>query len=86
MTAFHSTWTKPFLMWHEIPTLENIAIIKPYFDSLRRVHTPRTRLSAGEPWGGTKGMYPESNTLREQHTPSACGGVVDCINIKEIIA
>jgi hypothetical protein len=25
---------------------------------------------AGEPWGGTKGMYPESNTLEEQHTPS----------------
>jgi ATP-dependent DNA helicase DinG len=22
-------------------------------------------------------MYPESNTLREQHTPTACGGVVD---------
>jgi predicted metal-dependent phosphoesterase TrpH len=22
-------------------------------------------------------MYPESNTLQEQHTPSACGGVVD---------
>ncbi|MDR3336608.1 MAG: SpoIIE family protein phosphatase [Treponema sp.] len=39
-------------------------------DSLRRVHTPA-------PWGGTKGMYPESNTLREQHTPTACGGVVD---------
>ncbi|MDR3336569.1 MAG: ATP-dependent DNA helicase DinG, partial [Treponema sp.] len=38
-------------------------------DSLRRVHTPA-------PWGGTKGMYPESNTLREQHTPTACGGVV----------
>ncbi|MDR2757742.1 MAG: nucleotidyltransferase domain-containing protein [Spirochaetaceae bacterium] len=26
------------------------------FDSLRRVHTPA-------PWGGTKGMYPESDTL-----------------------
>jgi hypothetical protein len=22
-------------------------------------------------------MYPESNTLQEQHTPTACGGVVD---------
>jgi NAD(P)H-flavin reductase len=40
------------------------------FDSLRRVHTPA-------PWGGTGGMNPESNTLQEQHTPSACGGVVD---------
>jgi hypothetical protein len=28
----------------------------PELDSLRRVHTPA-------PWGGTKGMYPESNTL-----------------------
>jgi hypothetical protein len=41
-------------------------------DSLRRVHTPA-------PWGGTKGMYPESNTLRAQHTPTACGGVVDYV-------
>jgi uncharacterized protein (DUF4213/DUF364 family) len=39
-------------------------------DSLRRVHTSSA-------CGGTKGVYPESNTLQEQHTPSACGGVVD---------
>jgi asparaginyl-tRNA synthetase len=39
-------------------------------DSLRRVHTPAPR-------GGTEGLDPESNTLQEQHTPSACGGVVD---------
>ncbi|MFP3091451.1 hypothetical protein LQZ21_14120 [Treponema sp. TIM-1] len=48
------------------------------FDSLRRVHTQEPAY-AGEPWGGTKGMDPESNTLREQHTPTACGGVVDIL-------
>ena len=29
------------------------------------------------PWGETKGMYPETYSLPKQHTPSACGGVVD---------
>ncbi|MDR2759530.1 MAG: radical SAM protein [Spirochaetaceae bacterium] len=37
-------------------------------DSLRRGHTPAHR-------DETKGMAPESNTLREQYTPSACAGV-----------
>jgi hypothetical protein len=32
------------------------------FDSLRRVHTQVTAY-AGEPWGGTEGMDPESNAL-----------------------
>jgi sugar phosphate isomerase/epimerase len=36
--------------------------IMALFDSLRRVHTQEPAL-AGEPWGGTKGMDPESNTL-----------------------
>jgi hypothetical protein len=31
-------------------------------DSLRRVHTQEPAY-AGEPWGGTEGMYPESDTL-----------------------
>ena len=39
-------------------------------DSWRGVHTPPFRAFK-------KGMYPESNTLREQHTPSLQGGVVD---------
>jgi DNA helicase-2/ATP-dependent DNA helicase PcrA len=40
-------------------------------DSLRRVHTPA-------PWGGTKGMYPESDTLREQPYPVRfAAGLVD---------
>jgi ABC-type glycerol-3-phosphate transport system substrate-binding protein len=47
-----------------------LAPLNPYLDSLRGVHT-------AAPDGGTKGMDPESNTLREQHTPSAWGGVVD---------
>jgi hypothetical protein len=42
-----------------------------HFDSLRRVHTPA-------PWGGSKGMYPESNTLREQPYPvRSAVGLVD---------
>jgi type I restriction-modification system DNA methylase subunit len=40
------------------------------FDSLRRVHTPA-------PWGGIKGMYPESNTFREQPYPRSAAGLVD---------
>ncbi|MDR1900923.1 MAG: hypothetical protein LBQ88_01385 [Treponema sp.] len=31
---------------------------------------------ACEPWGGTKGMYPESNTLPEQHTPLLAAGLL----------
>ncbi|GHU13072.1 hypothetical protein FACS1894161_2630 [Spirochaetia bacterium] len=39
-------------------------------DSWRRVHTP--------PLGAkSEGMYPESNTSKEQHTLAACGGDVD---------
>jgi predicted TIM-barrel fold metal-dependent hydrolase len=39
-------------------------------DCMRGVHTP--------PLGGeTKGMYPETNTLPKQHTPSLQDGVVD---------
>jgi phosphoribosylanthranilate isomerase len=45
-------------------------------DSLRRVHTQEPACGEpsvrGEPWGGTKGLDPKSNILREQHTPSAC--------------
>jgi hypothetical protein len=41
------------------------------FDCLRRVHTPA-------PWGETKGMYPESNTLPEQPYPDrSAAGLVD---------
>jgi putative DNA modification/repair radical SAM protein len=40
----------------------------PLFDSVRGVHTQEP-VNAGEPWGGTKGMDPESNTFKEQHTP-----------------
>jgi hypothetical protein len=40
------------------------------YDCLRRVHTPA-------PWGGTKGMCPESNTLPEQPTPWLAAGLVD---------
>jgi hypothetical protein len=32
------------------------AYMDEILDSWRRVHTPA-------PWGGTKGMYPESNTI-----------------------
>jgi hypothetical protein len=35
------------------------------FDCLRRVHTPA-------PWGETKGMYPESNTLPEHQPRPLC--------------
>ena len=31
------------------------------------------------PLGRYKGMNPETNTLPKQHTPSACGGVVDFV-------
>ena len=37
------------------------------------------------PWGETKGMYPETNTLPKQHTPSACGGDVDFLGKKGIL-
>jgi NitT/TauT family transport system ATP-binding protein len=40
-------------------------------DLLRRVHAQEPAC-AGAPWGGTEGLYPESNTLQEQHTPTAC--------------
>jgi hypothetical protein len=48
--------------WADIVKLipENPA--EAFLDSLRRVHTPA-------PWGGIKGMYPESNTLEEQPYP-----------------
>ena len=39
-------------------------------DSWRGVHTPPFRALI-------KGMYPESDTFKEQHTPSLQGGVVD---------
>ena len=42
-------------------------------DCLRGVHTPPFRALK-------KGMYPETNTLPKQHTPSLQGGVVDFIN------
>ena len=45
-------------------------IQKEPFDSWRGVHTPPFRAIK-------KGMYPESSTYREQHTPSLQGGVVD---------
>jgi hypothetical protein len=50
--------------------------VRAVFDSLRRVHTPA-------PWGGTKGMDSESNTLREQHTAWLCRAVVDLIKARE---
>jgi hypothetical protein len=37
-------------------------------DSWRGFHTPPL-------WGGHKGMKPESNTFKEQHTSLLCGGV-----------
>jgi hypothetical protein len=41
------------------------------FDCLRRVHTPAA-------CGGTKGMYPESNTLPKQPYPDrSAAGLVD---------
>jgi hypothetical protein len=47
------------------------------FDCLRRVHTQEPAY-AGEPWGETKGMYPESNTLPEQPYPDrSAAGLVD---------
>jgi hypothetical protein len=47
-------------------------------DCLRRVHTPRAPLSAGEACGGTEGMYPESNTLPKQPYPDrSAAGLVD---------
>ena len=44
----------------------------PVCDSRRGVHTPPFKALK-------KGMYPESITLREQHTPSLQGGVVDSL-------
>jgi electron transport complex protein RnfC len=44
------------------------------FDCLRGVHTPPLRAHK-------KRMYPETNTLPKQHTPSLQGGVVDCGNL-----
>jgi DNA replication and repair protein RecF len=41
-------------------------------DCMRRVHTPLFRALK-------KGMYPETNTLPKQHTPSLQGGVVDLL-------
>jgi len=41
-----------------------------YIDSWRGVHTPPFRALK-------KGMYSETNSFREQHTPSLQGGVVD---------
>jgi cell division protein FtsB len=39
-----------------------VIILLGLFDLLRKVHTQEPAF-AGEPWGGTKGMDPESNTL-----------------------
>ncbi|MDR0313787.1 MAG: site-specific integrase [Treponema sp.] len=51
----------------EVPFL---GLMQELFDCLRGVHTPPFRAL-------TKGMYPETNTLPKQHTPSLQGGVVD---------
>ncbi|MDR0289756.1 MAG: hypothetical protein LBI06_02355 [Treponema sp.] len=45
-------------------------------DCMRRVHTPPFRAFK-------KGMYPETNTLPKQHTPSLQGGVVDFILVTD---
>jgi energy-coupling factor transporter ATP-binding protein EcfA2 len=45
---------------------------KATLDCMRGVHTPPFRALK-------KGMYPETNTLPKQHTPSLQGGVVDLV-------
>jgi MoaA/NifB/PqqE/SkfB family radical SAM enzyme len=55
--------------------------IQKRIDSLRRVHTQEPAC-AGEPWGVTKGMYPESKYLVRTTYPAACGGVVDPAMLK----
>ena len=53
----------------------NVSIV--FFDSRRGFDIPPL-------WGVPKGIKPESNTFREQHTPLLCGGVVDSFMLNYI--
>jgi hypothetical protein len=69
---------RPYLLYIEVKEkwLKLKIII---LDSWRGFHTQELA-ARGSLWGGHKGMKPETNTLKEQHTPlnrrfKLCGGV-----------